>query len=269
MAHIIVVGNEKGGAGKSTVSMHVATALARMGHRVGVLDLDLRQKTFGRYMANRQSYLASQGVDLPGPQYRDLPEIDEASLKPGENIYDHRLSAAVAELEPDSDFILIDCPGSHTRLSQVAHSLADTLITPLNDSFVDFDLLAQIETDGEKIKGPSVYSEMVWHARQLRAQAGLPAIDWIVLRNRMGAQNMVNKVKMEKALERLAKRIGFRISPGFNERVIFRELFPRGLTLLDLKDIGVKQLNISNVAARQELRDLIKALNLPGVTVTF
>jgi chromosome partitioning protein len=206
---------------------------------------------------------------LPSPDYHDLPEIDKSQLKPGENIYDHRLSAAVATLDPDNDFILIDCPGSHTRLSQVAHSLADTLITPLNDSFVDFDLLAHIDSDGETILGPSVYSEMVWSARQLRAQAGLKPIDWIVVRNRLGAQRMVNKEKMEHALEKLSKRIGFRTAPGFNERVIFRELFPRGLTLLDLKDIGVKQLNISNVAARQELRDLMKALNLPGVTVDF
>lgn len=267
MAHIIVVGNEKGGAGKSTVCMHVATALARMGHKTGVLDLDLRQKTFGRYIANRRAYLASEGLSLASPDYCELPEISKDMLKPGENVYDHRLSAAVAELEPGSDFIVIDCPGSHTRLSQVAHSLADTLITPLNDSFVDFDLLAHIDTEGVDIEGPSVYSEMVWNARQLRAQAKLPPIDWIVLRNRMGAQNMVNKQKMESAIQRLSRRIGFRVAPGFNERVIFRELFPRGLTLLDLKDLGVKHLNISNVAARQELRDLMKALNLPGVTV--
>ena len=269
MAHIIVVGNEKGGAGKSTVSMHVATALARLGHRVGVLDLDLRQQSLARYVSNRKSYLGDRGLTLPGPVYLDLPEIDQSTLRPGENAYDHRLSAAVATLERETEFILIDCPGSHTRLSQVAHSLADTLITPLNDSFIDFDLLAHVATDGIKILGPSVYSEMVWNARQLRAQAGLKPIDWVVLRNRLGAQQMVNKLKMERALERLSKRIGFRVAPGFSERVIFRELFPRGLTLLDLKDIGVKQLNISNVAARQELRDLIKALNLPGVTVTF
>jgi len=269
MAHIIVVGNEKGGAGKSTVSMHVATALARMGHKVSALDLDLRQKTFGRYAENRAKFMAQAGLALPSPDYHELPEIDSSALKPGENIYDHRLSAAVATLEPDSDFILIDCPGSHTRLSQVAHSLADTLVTPLNDSFVDFDLLAHIDGDGKKILGPSVYSEMVWSARQLRAQAGLKPIDWIVLRNRLGAQNMVNKKKMGDALDSLAKRIGFRTAPGFNERVIFRELFPRGLTLLDLKDIGVKQMNISNIAARQELRDLMKALKLPGVEIDF
>jgi chromosome partitioning protein len=269
VAHIIVVGNEKGGAGKSTVSMHVATALARMGHKVGTLDLDLRQKTLGRYLGNRQRFMAAEGLELPTPAYHELPEIDQATLKPGENVFDHRLSAAVAGLEPDSDFILIDCPGSHTRLSQVAHSLADTLITPLNDSFIDFDLLAHVDTDGEAITGPSVYSEMVWNARQLRAQAGLEPIDWVVVRNRLGAQNMVNKSKMENAIAKLSKRIGFRTAPGFNERVIFRELFPRGLTLLDLRDLGVKAMNISNVAARQELRELIKALHLPGVSVNF
>ena len=269
MAHIIVVGNEKGGAGKSTVSMHVATALSRMGHRVGVIDLDLRQKTLARYLENRLTYLSKKGLDLPTPDFRDLPEVEKRHLKPGENVYDRRLSMAVAGLENDSDFILIDCPGSHTRLSQVAHSLADTLITPLNDSFIDFDLLAHVDPENNQILGPSVYSEMVWSARQLRAQASLKPTDWIVVRNRLGAQMMVNKQKMGDALDDLAKRIGFRVAPGFSERVTFRELFPRGLTLLDLKDIGVKQFNISMVAARQELRDLMSALNLPGVEVEF
>lgn len=269
MAHIIVVGNEKGGAGKSTVSMHVATALARTGHKVGCVDLDLRQKSLARYFGNRRRYMDEQGIDLPTPAYAELPDISQSEIGPEENINDHRLSAAVAGLEGTSDFILIDCPGSHTRLSQIAHSLADTLITPLNDSFIDFDLLAHIGTDGETIEGPSVYSEMVWNARQLRAQAGLEPIDWIVVRNRLGAQNMVNKQKMEKAIGKLSRRIGFRTAPGFNERVIFRELFPRGLTLLDLRDVGVEKLNISNIAARQEMRDLIRELRLPGVTIDF
>lgn len=269
MAHIIVVGNEKGGSGKSTTSMHVATALVRMGFRVGALDLDLRQRSFGRYIENRLAFMAREGCDLPVPDYRVLPEVDAIALTEGENPYDQRISAAVAELEPISDFIIIDCPGSHTRLSQVAHSLADTLITPLNDSFIDFDLLARIDPESSKVVGPSIYSEMVWAARQLRAKAGLKPIDWIVLRNRLGAQQMHNKKKVGAALEQLSKRIGFRVAPGFSERVIFRELFPRGLTLLDLKDVGVEALNISNVAARQELRDLIRELNLPGVEINF
>lgn len=260
MAHIIVVGNEKGGSGKSTTSMHVATALARMGHRVAALDLDIRQRSFGRYLENRAYFTQRENLDLPTPT---LGTIDAKSPNDTDP-----LSEAVGRLEPDHDFLLIDCPGSHTRLAQMAHMLADTLITPMNDSFIDFDLLARMSPDG-KVLGPSIYAEMVWNARQGRQAAGAGKIDWIVLRNRLGTQAMHNKRKVGTALTQLSKRIGFRVAPGFAERVIFRELFPRGLTLLDLKDIGTEQLNMSNIAARQELRELITTLNLPGVKVSF
>ncbi|MEM1361599.1 MAG: division plane positioning ATPase MipZ [Pseudomonadota bacterium] len=269
MAHILVIGNEKGGSGKSTTTMHLATALARMGHRVGALDLDLRQRSFGRYIENRVAFCRREAHDLPVPYYLPLPEVDPATVQDGQNIYDLRLDAAVSELEDAVDFLLIDCPGSHTRLSQMAHSLADTLVTPLNDSFIDFDLLARHDPETGKITGPSVYSEMVWNARQLRARAELKPIDWIVLRNRMGSQQMHNKKKVGDALSDLSQRIGFRVAPGFSERVIFRELFPRGLTLLDLRDVGVSSLSMSNIAARQEVRDLVNELNLPDVRANF
>ncbi|SNT75196.1 division plane positioning ATPase MipZ [Paracoccus seriniphilus] len=256
MAHIIVVGNEKGGSGKSTTSMHVATALARMGHRVGGLDLDVRQRSFGRYLENRAAYAERKKIDLPMPVLGSMGEGSDP------------LTPALTQLEKTCDFILLDCPGSHTRLSQMAHTVADTLLTPLNDSFVDFDLLARMSPEG-RIQGPSIYAEMVWAARQMRAEAGAGPIDWLVLRNRLGTQAMHNKRKVGRALTDLSKRIGFRVAPGFSERVIFRELFPRGLTLLDLKDIGTEQLSMSNIAARQELRDLVAELNLPGVEITF
>lgn len=265
MAHIIVVGNEKGGSGKSTTCMHVATALVRLGKRVGAIDLDLRQKSFGRYIENRSNWLAKSGLALPSPDYHDLPDIPASDVPEGHNIHDLRLSAAFSALEITSDFIVIDCPGSHTRLSQMAHRLADTLITPLNDSFIDFDLLGRVDPETNRVTGPSIYSEMVWAARQSRAEAGLRPIDWIVVRNRLGAQAMHNKKKVGSALEELSRRIGFRVAPGFSERVIFRELFPRGLTLLDLRDIGEGQLNLSNIAARQEVRDLLRELRLPGI----
>lgn len=267
MAHIIVVGNEKGGAGKSTVSMHVATALARLEHRVGTIDLDLRQRSLARYVENRDAFIRAEGLALPSATTGSLPGVN--GTPPADEDAAPLLEQAVAALEPDNDFILIDCPGAHTPLAQAAHALADTLVTPLNDSFVDFDLLARIDPSGEKVLGPSVYSEMVWTARQRRAQAGGRPIDWIVLRNRVGSQRMLNKDRMEKAVANLSRRIGFRVAPGFSERVVFRELFPRGLTLLDLGDTGVRQLSLSNIAARQELRDLIRALDLPGVNVTF
>lgn len=269
MAHIIVVGNEKGGSGKSTTCMHIATALARMGHRVGALDLDLRQQSFARYVENRVAQAARSGKPLASPRVAPLPEIDAGSLPEGENAQDARLSAAIAGLDGTSDFIVIDCPGSHTRLSQVAHSLADTLVTPLNDSFVDFDLLARLDPESGRVKGPSIYAEMVWQARQLRAAAGLKPIDWVVVRNRLGAQQMHNKRKVGEALTDLARRIGFRVAPGLSERVIYRELFPKGLTLLDLKDAGIDSFSLSHVAARQELRDLIAELRLPGVVPNF
>ncbi|RMC37708.1 division plane positioning ATPase MipZ [Paracoccus alkanivorans] len=256
MAHIIVVGNEKGGSGKSTTSMHVATALARMGHKVGGLDLDVRQRSFGRYLENRAAFTKREGLDLPTPMLGELGEGSDP------------LTPALHALEAECDFILLDCPGSHTKLSQMAHTLADSLITPMNDSFVDFDLLARMSPEG-KVLGPSIYAEMVWSARQMRAEAGAGPIDWLVLRNRLGTQAMHNKRKVGGALTTLSKRIGFRVTAGFSERVIFRELFPRGLTLLDLKEIGTENLSMSNIAARQELRDLITTLNLPGVSVSF
>ncbi|WP_116133891.1 division plane positioning ATPase MipZ [Tropicimonas sp. IMCC34043] len=269
MAHIIIVGNEKGGSGKSTTSMHVATALVRMGFRVSTLDLDLRQRSLGRYIENRAAFRRRAGLELAMPAHGELPELAPEDIPEGQNPQEYRLSLAVQAAQADSDFVLIDCPGSHTRLSQMAHSLADTLITPLNDSFVDFDLLARLDPETGKILGPSVYSEMVWAARQARAHAGLPPIDWIVTRNRVGSQQMRNKKKVGDALVRLSKRIGFRVAPGFSERVIFRELFPQGLTLLDLRDAGIEKLSLSNVAARQELRDLITSLALPGVAARF
>ena len=260
MAHIIVVGNEKGGSGKSTTSMHVATALARMGHRVAALDLDIRQRSFGRYLENRAYFIGKEDLDLPSPTLGVIASTSPNDTDP--------LSDAMTALEVDHDFILIDCPGSHTRLAQMAHMLADTLITPLNDSFIDFDLLARMSPEG-KVLGPSIYAEMVWAARQMRGEAGAGPIDWLVLRNRLGTQAMHNKRKVGTALGQLSKRIGFRVAPGFAERVIFRELFPRGLTLLDLKDVGTEQLSMSNIAARQELRELMTTLNLPGVKVDF
>lgn len=260
MAHIIVIGNEKGGSGKSTTSMHLATALARSGHSVGALDLDVRQRSFGRYLENRVAFLAREGLDLP------TPILGELSRDVAEG--DDPLSAAVSVLDETCDFIVLDCPGSHTRLSQMAHALADTLVTPLNDSFIDFDLLAKLDPEG-RVLGPSIYSEMVWNARQMRGQAGAGPIDWIVLRNRLGTTEMHNKRKVGAALTNLSKRIGFRVAPGFSERVIFRELFPRGLTLLDLKDVGTTSLSMSNIAARQELRELVAELRLPGVKAGF
>lgn len=256
MPHLIVIGNEKGGSGKSTTAMHVATALARDGFSVGAMDLDVRQRSFGRYLENRQAESRRLTAALPGPELAILAEGPDDTAEDRFGTAMHQLSAC--------DFVVIDCPGAHTRLSQLAHAAAETLLTPLNDSFVDFDLLARFDPESGKVLGPSIYAEMVWKARQARAAAGLRPLDWLVLRNRIGAQQMHNKRRMGDALGSLSRRIGFRVVPGFSERVIFRELFPRGLTLMDLRDVGTTSLTLSHLAARQEVRDLLAALKLPG-----
>jgi chromosome partitioning protein len=160
------------------------------------------------------------------------------------------------------DFIVIDTPGNDTHLSQLAHSHADTLVTPLNDSFIDLDVLVKVSSDDIKIMRPSIYAEMVWNQRKERARRGEKPIDWIVIRNRLTTLYTKNRRDINIVLEALSKRVGFRLGTGFCERVVFKELFLAGLTLLDLEKSGV-QLNISHVSARQELRELINFMKLP------
>lgn len=269
MAHFIVLGNEKGGSGKSTTAMHLMSAISRSGHQVGAIDLDLRQQSFFRYIDNREAFCANNDAELPMPKRVSLRLSTLDSQKCAQAEEETRFAAALEKLESECSFILIDCPGAHTRYAQMAHSIADTLITPMNDSLVDFDLLARLDPATGKVLGPSIYSEMVWSARQLRSQAGLKPVDWVVLRNRMSTLNARNKRKVGTALDELSSRIGFRLIPGFSERVIFRELFLNGLTLLDLKEVGERKMTLSNIAARQEVRDLIRALNLPNVSINF
>ena len=264
-AHVIVLGNEKGGSGKSTTAMQLFVALAQAGHRVGALDLDLRQQSLFRYLENREAYGQRTGAALLMPR-RIRVVASSAQLRDVAAEEDrNRLAEVVADLSRDCDFIVIDTPGAVTPLSEAAHTAAATLITPINDSLIDFDLLGRVDPETGKVKGPSVYSEMVWSARQRRAARREHPIDWVVLRNRMANLETHNKRRVGMVMADLARRIGFRIVPGFSERVIFRELFLNGLTLLDLEENGPIAMTMSLVAARQEVRDMVKALNLPGV----
>lgn len=267
-AHVIVMGNQKGGAGKSTVAMHILVALMRMGRRTGALDLDVRQRSLTRYIENRGRWIAARGAKLPSPQILELQESANRSLDAAEIEDESAFRSALMRLSETCDFIVVDSPGGDSFLARLAHACADTLVTPLNDSFVDFDLLGDIDANQPEIVRPSIYSEMVWDSRKKKALAARTPIDWVVLRNRTATSKIEakNKQRVGQALQTLSSRIGFRLAPGLSERVIFRELFPQGLTLLDLDaDGGEGEMKMAHLAARQELRDLFITLKLPGL----
>jgi chromosome partitioning protein len=263
-AHLIVLGNEKGGSGKSTTAMHLIVGLLRDGYRVGAVDLDARQGTLSGYLLSRAAYAERHGVELPLPESRSVFRSELDSRAEAEAEEKAAFDAAVQALSAGCEIIVVDCPGSDTYLSRLAHSSADTLITPINDSFVDFAMLAKVDPDDHTVINPSIYSEMVWEARKRRFARDRARIDWIVMRNRMGSTEMRNKRDVGATLEALAKRIGFRTVKGFGERVIFRELYLQGLTLMDVREAGLPiTLGMSHIAARAEVRALLSAIRKP------
>lgn len=259
--YIIVFGNEKGGTGKSTAAMHVMVYLLRLDFKVGCIDVDARQGTLSRYIENRIHYNQTHKERLPIPVNKALQKANFDDVKQNEQDEKARFDEAMAELS-DCDFIVIDTPGNDTFFSRVAHSYADTIITPLNDSFIDLDMLVRLHSNDPNNLRPSVYSEMIWEQKKNRLMRDKQPIDWIVMRNRLTNLYAKNKEEMHKILTAMSKRVGYRLVAGFSERVIFRELFVQGLTLLDLQEVGIP-LSMSHIAARQEIRSILDMLQLP------
>src|SRR6478735_4340993 len=247
--HFIVFANEKGGTGKSTTAVHTAIALAASGHRVGALDLDQRQRTMTRYLENRDATMRRLEKSLPEAAYEVLEDQTETGLE-----------AAIARLSERCDVLVIDTPGRDDPIARASILKADTLVTPMNDSFVDLDLIGQVHPENYKITRPSFYAELIWNSRTQRAKETGKSVDWVVLRNRLQHIESHNLKRVGAALDELARRVGFRVIPGLGERVIYRELFPKGLTLLDLQQLG--EVGIGHITARQELREMIAGLGI-------
>jgi chromosome partitioning protein len=260
--HVIVIGNEKGGSGKSTVAMHVIVGLLRLGYKVGSIDLDSHQATLTNYMKNRWQHLKETRDNLPSPEHVHIDRAAEASLTQNRDQERWRVETVVQELSEKNDFIVIDTPGSDRFLSLVGHSLADTLITPINDSFIDLDLLSKIDPHTHTMIKPGLYAEMVRELQQQRALLpdGRSQLNWFVMRNRLNTTDARNKQLMGRLVEDLQEPLGYALAPGFTERVIFRELFLKGLTLLDLREGNRNSLSMSNINARQEVRHLIRLI---------
>lgn len=259
--YIIVLGNEKGGTGKSTLSMHVITALLKQGYSVGSIDVDARQGTLSRYVENRRNRREKFKEDLPLPEHIPIFRSELENVNDAKKQEETGIAEVVSGLN-HNDYIVIDTPGSDTYLSRLAHSYADTLITPVNDSFIDLDMLVRLESDSLDIIRPSTYSEMVWDQRKQKAIRSRGTIDWIVVRNRLASIHSKNREEIEKVLKSLSKRIGYRLASGFGERVIFRELFLNGITLFDLMETKTS-LSLSHIAAKKELNTLMEMIKIP------
>src|SRR2546430_475127 len=221
-AHVVVLGNEKGGSGKSTTALHIAVALMKAGQRVATIDLDCRQQSFTRYINNRRAWARRTGLGL------ELP---------------------------------VHCCIKHGNTMQIA----DTLVTPINDSFLDFDVLGTVDPATYAVTGESHYAEMVRDTRRKRRQLDGASTDWIVVRNRLSMIGSRNKQLVANGLNELSFRLGFRSIDGFAERVVYREFFPRGLTALDDIDettLGTRP-SLGHVTAREEVTGLLRQLKLP------
>jgi chromosome partitioning protein len=240
-------------------------ALLQAGQRVATIDLDSRQRSFSHYIENRRDWAKRARVELDLPQHYCVARGAGLRLDEIEAEEFSAFAQAVGEVENTHDFVVIDTPGSDSYLMRLAHSMADTLITPLNDSFLDFDVLGSVDPTTFEVIGVSHYAEMVREARRQRRLVDGGLIDWVVLRNRLSALGSRNKRLVGEGVDQLGRQLGFRAADGFSERVIYREFFPRGLTALDElnEDTLGQRPSLSHVTARDEVQALIEGLKLP------
>jgi chromosome partitioning protein len=264
-AHVVVLGGEKGGSGKTTAAMHIAVALMKAGQRVATIDLDCRQQTFTRYINNRRAWARRTGLDLKVPAHTCIKYGETMQVADNESSEFEQFMGAVSTAERALDFIVIDTPGSDSYLMRLAHAMADTLVTPINDSFLDFDVLGTVDAATYSVTGESHYAKMVRDTRRQRRRFDGATTDWIVVRNRLSPMPSRNRQLVADGLNELSFRLGFRSIDGFVEREVYREFFPRGLTALDHLDaagIGTCP-SLDQATARKEVMSLLGQLKLP------
>ena len=253
-AHIITISNEKGGTGKSTVSMHLAVFLMQEGFKVAVVDMDGRQGTLSKYVENRKKFAIQNHINLIVPQLVTVAPRDNSVEYPN---HISEIELAMSELSKQYDAIIIDTPGGKNYLFEEAHKLADTLITPISDSLIDLNVLSEIDKDNPTKNHAGHYAQFVWEMRKYRAQRGKKLLNWIVVGNKISPLNSRNKTMFFEHLNNIAKLYGFRVADGIKDRVIYKELFLQGLTVLDVKTEALKgRLTMSHLAAKQEIKSL-------------
>ena len=286
--HVVVIGNQKGGSGKSTFAMHIIVALLKAGKRVASFDLDLNQLTLSRYLGNRHEWVRKHEQKLELPDHYPVTEQVHGTtlvrfisrLKKiwrthkddftGSSALSHSadLRHFISQLKKigrghKHDFIVIDTPGGAQHLSLIAHGMADTLITPINDSLVDLDVLVAMEQSDLEPQ-PSVYAKMVWRALEARRKVNGRTTDWIVVRNRLESVESSNQHQITQVLDVIQRTLGFRIARGLLERAVYREFFAAGLTVFDQVEefTSATDSNRPELLARLEVQNLIREIGL-------
>ena len=265
-AHTIVVGGENAGSGKSMTAVHLAISLLHRGKSVGMIDLDRERGTTANFLAERLAWAKQERLKLLVPTIECFEQADPRNDCLSDS--DKECFAGIlGEFVQRFDYVIIDNPSDNRALSELSHAVSDTLVTPLKTSGVDFDMLATIDKSTKRIKTLGPYSELVWESRKQRAQAKRSSIDWIVMKTFAPPSNGVRReAPALKNLAMLSSRLGFRVVPGLSERLLYRELFHRGLTLADIRNVGDRfRLGMSHIAARQEVRGVVEGLRLPGL----
>jgi chromosome partitioning protein len=264
-AHVIVLGNEKGGSGKSTIAINIIVGLIKAGHRVASIDTDSRQLSLTHYLENRARWSRKARLELEAPTHFSVRLGEGQVLGDVEAREFASFVEIIDRLGERFDFVVVDTPGNDSYRMRLSHAIADTLITPVNDSFVDLDVLARAEGGDPSIAPLSQYAELVLTVRRDRLAATAREMNWVVVRNRIAPLGSRNQQKVTDRLVQLAGRLDFRVADGVTERVVFREFYPLGLTAFDRLErevLGARP-TISHLAARREIRDLIRNLKLP------
>jgi chromosome partitioning protein len=254
--YILVVGSGKGGSGKTTLAMHLAVGLLKAGQKVGTVDLDSDQGGLTLYMENRRIWANWRRIELDVPLHRRVASPDGGAdqSEPDELA---AFEQAMVALER-CDFVVIDTPPRDGYLVRLAHMLADTIVAPLRDSFLDLCVLGSTDPVTHEIRRTGCYARMIELARKMRGEVDPGYVDWIALPNRATGAPLIRD-----SLGELGLRMGFRTVPGCSEDVTYRRLFPLGLTVLDSPDVINVSAQGPSYDAEAEMRSLINSLRLP------
>ena len=259
---VIVVGNEKGGSGKSTLSMHLAVSYMYAGHSVATIDLDGRQGTLTHYIENRERYARAHSLDIPMPEHLVVTPSQYASIRSTRED-EEQLDAEIAGLKKEYGIVIIDTPGTYNHLSNAGHKNADILLTPVNDSMVDIDVVASIDPLTGYVSAENQYTRNIREIEVQRRKLGKKPLRWLLLRNRISHIGSQNKREVDEALKVMSSALGFDYVQGIGERVVYREMFLKGLTVLDMLRHSVEDVSISHIAAKNELEAILDEIGIP------